>query len=144
MNLQNKVALITGGARIGITIAEEFSKKGCHVALSYRSSRSSSEEAARRVEKHGSKALLFQADVTVDPQVKSLIQDVMQKFGGLDIVVNMASIYEETPFEKLSESVWQKNIDANLKSAFLTVLYAAPHLQKNEGRVINFSDWIAA
>ncbi len=144
MNLRHKVALITGGARIGITVAEELAREGCHVALSYRSSKKSAEEAAKKVAIMGTRSLIVQADATVEAHVKRMVQTVKKEFGRIDILINMASSYEKTPQRALDEKIWNEHVDANLKSAFLTVQHTAPHLAKSGGRVVNFADWVAA
>jgi NAD(P)-dependent dehydrogenase (short-subunit alcohol dehydrogenase family) len=144
MNLRHKVALIAGGARIGITVAEELAREGCHVALTYRNSKKSADEAAKKVAIMGTRALTVQANLTDEADVKRAIQSIKKEFGRLDILINMASVYEKTPARTLSEKVWHENVAPNLKTAFLTVLYATPLLSKNGGRVVNFADWVSA
>src|SRR6266704_2985026 len=90
MDPRGKVALVTGGARIGRTVAEELARRGCDVALSYRGSRRSAEETAREV-------------------------------------------------------ATRANLDANLKSAYLLALAAAPLMRRHgDGRIVNFADWLPA
>lgn len=143
MNLRHKVALITGGARIGITVAEELAREGCHICLTYRTSKKAALEAAHKASLMGTRSLTLKADLTRENQVKNVVQNVKKQFGRLDILVNMASVYEQTPFSALNEKIWNEQLDANLKTAFLTVLHAAPHMAKGGGRVINFADWIS-
>jgi NAD(P)-dependent dehydrogenase (short-subunit alcohol dehydrogenase family) len=71
------------------------------------------------------------------------MQFIRAQFGVLHVLVNMVSLYQRTPFGRLTEKKWNLNIDANLKSAYLTVLASAPLLRKKGGRIIHFSDWIA-
>jgi NAD(P)-dependent dehydrogenase (short-subunit alcohol dehydrogenase family) len=144
MELKNKVALITGGARIGITVAEELAKNGCHVALSFRISKEAAQKAAKKVTSCGSKALVVQGNMTKESDVRNVVNRVGQHFGRLDILINMVSIYKSTPWSTLTEEIWEENIQANLKSTFLTVLHAAPLIKKQRGRIINFADWVAA
>jgi len=145
MDIKNKVALITGGARIGITVAEELAKAGAHVAMSYRHSKDAALAAAERVKLQGVESLILKGDVTKSSQVKKIVQSVIRRFGRLDILVNMASIYEATPLDKISESDWEINLAANLKSAHLCALAASSFMKKNGGgRIINFADWTAA
>lgn len=144
MKLNGRVAFITGGARIGAVVAEKLAKLGCHVALSYRSSKKAILETTKNLEALDVKTLAVKADVTKESDVKSSIAKIIRTFSTLDVIVNMASIYGETPFDDISDQIWEDNINSNLKSAYLTVKYAAPYLKKNGGRVINFSDWLAA
>ncbi len=144
MNLNGAVAMITGGARIGITVAEELAREGCNVSLVYRSSRASAERAAEKVREQGSQTGIFKGDMTKEPDIKRVIKQTLRTFGRIDILVNMVSIYESTPWGKLDEKVFNENFNANLKSAYLTSLHAAPFLKKSEGRIVNFSDWVCA
>lgn len=144
MQLENKVALITGGARIGAAVALGLAKKGCHVVLSYRNSQTKAEQTARLLIQHGVKSMIVHADMSKSGDVKKVATLIKKTFSRLDILINMASLYEKTPFVKLTEKDWNRFINDNLKCTFLTVQQMAPLLKKNKGRVINFSDWVAA
>ena len=145
MELKGKVAFVTGSARIGVTVAEALAWKGCRVAIGYRNSRGAAEIALRGVRAAGTEGLVVRCDTTSDAQVRRAVRQTVSAFGRLDILVNMASIYEKTPFRSLSRADWERNIAANLTSAHLTVFHAAPHLRaKGGGRVVNFTDWVAA
>lgn len=144
MRLRDKVAFISGGARIGAVVADALARKGCHVALSYRASRKSAEVTARSLKKWGVRTLVVRGDMSVDRDVKRVMDGVKKEFRRLDVLINMASIYEKTPFAKATLADLNENISANLTSAFLTVKHAAPLLTRSEGRVVNFADWVAA
>lgn len=145
MELSGKVALITGGARIGIEVARALAERGCRLALTYRSSRGPAEEALRFARSAGSEGLILRCDTTADSQVRRAVDEVVSAFGRLDVVVNMASVYEKAPYAALTRPAWDRIVSANLTTAHLTVLHAARHLKaKGGGRVINFSDWVAA
>lgn len=144
MDLKNRVALITGGARIGQTVAEELARRGCHVALTYRSSRRSAEETLERVMGLGARGLAVKADLTHPPEIRAAVDEVGTRLGGLDVLVNMASSYQKTPLSSLDETVWQENMDANLRGAYLMSLAAAAVMNRGDGgRIINFTDWLA-
>jgi NAD(P)-dependent dehydrogenase (short-subunit alcohol dehydrogenase family) len=142
---KNKVALITGGARIGRTVAEELARRGCHVALTYRGSRQSAEETAGRVRALGARALALGADLS-DPEAPAAAVDAVARgLGGLDILICMASPYEKTPLERLDETAWRASMDAGLRSASLLALRAAPLMRaRGAGRIVNFADWLPA
>jgi NAD(P)-dependent dehydrogenase (short-subunit alcohol dehydrogenase family) len=144
MELRHKVALITGGARIGISVAEELARKGVNISLSYRSSKLAADEAKKKVEIMGTRAQLVKGDMANEKDVKRVIQETVDTFGRLDIIINMVSIYEKTPWSTLNEENWQENIDANLKPAYLIALHAQKYLAKSGGRIIHISDWISA
>jgi NAD(P)-dependent dehydrogenase (short-subunit alcohol dehydrogenase family) len=145
MNLHGKVAVISGGARIGATVAETLATRGCRVVLLYRSSRESADDTLRRVRSAGSDGLVVRCDATAESQIRRAVDETVTAFGRLDILINMASIYEQTPFSRLTRADWERSLAANLTSAHLLVAAAARHLKaKGGGRVINFADWVAA
>src|SRR6266581_2662765 len=140
MDPRGKVALVTGGARIGRTVAEELARRGCDVALSYRGSRRSAEETAREVA-----ALGVRADLATSRGPAALVRTVARRLGRLDVLVCMASLYERVPVDRLDEVAWRANLDANLKSAYLLALAAAPLMRRHgDGRIVNFADWLPA
>jgi NAD(P)-dependent dehydrogenase (short-subunit alcohol dehydrogenase family) len=144
VDLTDTVALITGGKRIGAVVAAELSKRGVDVAICYARSRGEAEAAAGRVRAAGRRADLFQADLS-DPQAcAALIEAVVAAFGRLDILINMASVYVQRPFDELSAADWNAVADVDLRSAFLCAHAAAPHMRaRGGGRIISFSDWVA-
>ena len=145
MDLSGKVAFITGGARIGAAVAEALAQRGCRLALIYRSSREAAETTLRRTRALGSDGRAIRCDATADSQVRRAVEETANVFGRLDIVVNMASTYERTPYRALSRADWDRNMASNLTSAHLTVLHAARYLRaRGGGRVINIADWLAA
>ena len=145
MEPKGKVALVTGGARIGRTVAEELARRGCDVALTYRGSRQSAEETARQVERLGARAFVVQADLATSRGPASVVRAVGRKLGRLDILVCMASLYDRSPLDALDEKVWEANLDANLRSVYLLALGAAPIMKsQGAGRIITFADWLPA
>jgi NAD(P)-dependent dehydrogenase (short-subunit alcohol dehydrogenase family) len=144
MNLSSTVALITGGKRIGAVVAEELAKRGVSVALSYARSRQEAESAAGRVREHGVRAEIFQADLSVPAACAALVDETAQKFGRLDILVNMASVYKEIALDELTVADWNANIDVDLRASFLCAKAAIPHMRRQGGgRIVNFSDWLS-
>ena len=143
MNLTNKVALITGGKRIGRVVAEELAKRGADVALAYARSRAEADAAAERVRATGRRGEVFQADLSKPDECDALVQSVVDTLGRLDILINMASVYIGTPFDKLSAAAWDATVNIDLRAAFLCAHAAVPHMRRQGGgRIINFSDWL--
>lgn len=141
--LTSRVALVTGGKRIGQVVAEELARAGADVALSYRSSRQEAEDTAARVRALGRRALVLQADLTRPDECVALVATIGAELGGLDIVVNMASTYVSRPLERIDEEAWRSDIDANLSSAFYVTRAAIPLLRKRAlAHVVNFTDWL--
>ena len=144
MDLPGKVALITGGKRIGLVVAEELAKRGADVALGYARSLPEAETAAARVRAAGRRAAIVQADLRKPEACDALVQAAVAELGRLDILVNMASVYVATSFADLTAAVWNATVDVDLRAAFLCAHAAAPHMRRQGGgRIINFSDWLA-
>ena len=145
MELEDKVGLITGGARIGRAVAEALAKRGCHIAMAYHSSQKSALETVSTVKSQGVRGLAIPADLSDVVAVERLIGEVDRELGGLDILINMASLYDKTPLDRLGEVAWKENMEINLRSAYCSSLAAAPIMRRRGGgRIINFSDWIAS
>ena len=144
MDLPGKVALITGGKRIGLVVAEQLAQRGADVALGYARSRAEAEEAAAKVRAAGRRAAVVQADLTKPDACETLVNTVVAELGRLDILVNMASVYVKKPFAELRATDWNATVDVDLRAAFLCAHAAAPHMRRQGGgRIINFSDWLA-
>jgi NAD(P)-dependent dehydrogenase (short-subunit alcohol dehydrogenase family) len=144
VDLPGKVALITGGKRIGLVVAEQLAQRGADVALGYARSRPAAEEAAARVRAAGRRAAVVQADLTQPEACETLVNAVVAELGRLDILVNMASVYVKKPFDELRAADWNATVDVDLRAAFLCAHAAAPHMRRQGGgRIINFSDWLA-
>lgn len=141
MNLNGKVALINGGARIGQTVARVLAARGCAVALTWNKSRDAAESAAAAVKAAGSNSIAIHADAADQEQVAAAIEKTRGSLGGLDILINMASIYVQTP--NPTEADWDLSIDANAKSVFLFCTLAAPVMKAGGGgRIVNVNDWL--
>jgi NAD(P)-dependent dehydrogenase (short-subunit alcohol dehydrogenase family) len=145
VDLNGKAALITGGARIGQAVAVALARRGANVAMTYRSSKASAEEAMKKTKAVGVRGLAVRADLTKASDLVGAVKKVISSFGRLDILVNLASIYEKTALASLDARVWEKNMAANLESAYFLSLQCAPWMKRQgQGRIIHFSDWIAA
>ncbi len=143
MDPRGKVALITGGARIGQVVARALATRGCSLALTYRGSRDAAEATASLARAAGVKAAVLHADAFDESQVRAAVLETARSLGRLDILINMASIYVKTPNPKASD--WSAALDSNAKSAFLFSTHAAPIMKKSGGgRIVNFSDWLSA
>ncbi len=144
MDLKNKVTLITGGARMGEEAASLLARKGCHVVLAYHHSRQNAEAAARKVRSLRRQVLLVKADLSRREDVSSVMAKIRKEFQRLDILVNMASVYEKKALADLKPKDWDDSINSNLKSAYWLSLEAFRLMKKSgQGRIIHFSDWTA-
>ncbi len=144
MDPRGKLALITGGARIGKTVAEALAGRGCDVLLTYRTSRTASEDTVRKAQALGARAAAVQADLSIEEDIHTVLREAEGRFGRLDILVNMASLYEKVAFEDLGLDAWLA-FAADLQSAYLLSIRAVPLMRRHGGgRIIHFSDWVAA
>ena len=145
MELTGKVALITGGRRIGAAVAERLASRGVDVALSYNRSGAEAEKAADRVRGAGRAASVAQADLTRPSEVERLVEGTAARFGRLDILISMASIYRHTAFDALTDEDWTATLDVDLSAAWRLARAAVPRLRAaGGGRIVHFSDRIAA
>jgi NAD(P)-dependent dehydrogenase (short-subunit alcohol dehydrogenase family) len=144
MDLQNKVALITGARRIGAVVAAQLAARGVDVALGYSRSREEVEQAARSVRASGRRAEVFAADLSQPAGCDQLVETAAEALGRLDILINMASVYVNRPFDELTAADWDATLDVDLRAAFLCARAAVPHMRRlGGGRIVNFSDWTA-
>jgi NAD(P)-dependent dehydrogenase (short-subunit alcohol dehydrogenase family) len=144
MRLTDRVALITGGKRIGLVVARELAARGADVALSYSRSRTEAEETATLVRASGRRAAVVQANLADPAACSALVQSVATDLARLDILINMASVYAERSFADLTAADWNASMDVDLRAAFLCAHASAPHMRRQGGgRIINFSDWVA-
>lgn len=142
MDPKGKVALITGGARIGQAVAQALAARGCDLALTYRVSREAAEAAAVAARRSGVRAIVIHADATDEAQIRAAVNEAARTLGRLDILINMASTYVRTPNPGAGD--WSEALDANARSAFLFSIHAAPVMKAGgSGRIINVSDWLA-
>jgi NAD(P)-dependent dehydrogenase (short-subunit alcohol dehydrogenase family) len=145
MTLTHRVALITGGRRIGAVIARRFAEAGADIALVYNRSRQEAEDAARVIRALGRRAITLRADVADPSDCARLVESTAQELGRLDVLVNMASRYEAKPLHDVTVDDWDRQLQVDLRAGFLCSMAAAPHMRaRGGGRIINFSDWVAA
>ncbi len=137
--LDGRVALITGaGSGIGKAIAHIFAQNGAAVVL-VDIDLVSAEKATGEIEGQGGRALAVKCDVTEPVQVQRAVQETIQKFKGLHILVNNAGVSPLRAFEQISLEEWNRVLAVNLTGPFLFCQVALPHLRKagSKGRIIN-------
>jgi NAD(P)-dependent dehydrogenase (short-subunit alcohol dehydrogenase family) len=140
---KGRVALVSGGARIGQEVAAALARRGCHVALTYHRSATSAQETAGRVRSLGARALAVKTDLSRPVGAAAAVRAVHGRLGGPDILVCMASVYGRVPFETLDERSFRANLDVDLASAFHLARQAAPLMKKaGSGRIVLFADWL--
>jgi NAD(P)-dependent dehydrogenase (short-subunit alcohol dehydrogenase family) len=144
MTLKDTVVLITGGKRIGQVVAHELAARGAHIATAYRGSKREADETVRDVEALGRRAVAIQADVSREADCRALVTGTVDALGRIDAVVNMASVYRSHPFDRMTTADWDEDLNVNLRAAFVCAQEAARLMPAEGGRIVNFSDWLAA
>lgn len=141
MSLLNRVALVTGGASgIGRYISLELAKEGATVIVNYNTSKDKAQTLISEIESLGGKADAYQANVAVFDEAKQLIDNIIERYGKLDIVVNNAGITDDQLILRMREDQFDRVIDTNLKGVWNICKHAAKPLLKSEaGRIINIS-----
>ena len=138
MKLANKVALITGGARgIGRAIGERYVAEGATVAIADLLIEQAQETAAAL----GGAAFAVQVDVTQQNSIDSMLKTVVERAGGIDILVNNAAIFDMAPIAEITEDSYDKVFAVNVKGLLFTLQAAAAQMikQGRGGKIINMS-----
>lgn len=146
MSLQGKVVLVTGSAkRIGRTVALAFASKGAILAVHYHTSVVDARRVVDAVKSiSGAQADVFRANLAEPKGPEKLADAVVRRFGGIDILVNSASLYEKTPFSLATPEDWDRHMAVNARAPFFLAQACAPYMRRTgEGIVINIADWSA-
>ena len=136
MELDGKRALITGAGRgLGLAIATLFAERGARVALADIDA-DAVQQAAAGI---GGEAISLHCDVTKPDDVQRAIADVVQAFGGLDVMVNNAGIEIGKPLPEISDQEFAQLMAVNVNGVFYGIKYAVPALAQTQGCIINMS-----
>lgn len=141
MKLKGKTAVITGaGQGIGKAIALACAKEGADISFNYYGEKAQAGELAVELEAIGVKVFFSEGDLSKGDYVQTFIEQTIGALGNIDILVNVAGISHQGLVQELEESDWDRMLDVNLKSVFLTTKYAVPHMiSQKSGRIINFA-----
>jgi glucose 1-dehydrogenase len=131
MRLKDKVATVTGAnSGIGRAIAERFAAEGAHVAVNYRANAGHEQEVADLLKSLPTPGMGAPGDVSKRADVEQMINQVVQKFGRLDIAVSNAGIEIKKPFLEVSDDEWNRVLSVNLFGAFLVSQISARQMVK--------------
>ena len=134
--LDSKIALITGGSEgMGFDTANEFLREGAFVFITGRRK----PELDKAVQQLGENALAIQADAGKLDDLDRMYAEIKQKKGKLDVVFANAGIYEQMPYDKVTEDFYDKCVDINAKGVFFTIQKAIPLMDKNGSIILNGS-----
>lgn len=144
MRLQDKVAIVTGAAQgIGRAIALGLGREGAKVVVADLQG-AKAESVTEELRALGAEALAVEADVSNESSVKNLVEQVLGRFGRVDILVNDAGIYLRSPVAEMKEEDWDRVIDTNLGGNFLCSRAVVPAMRaQKSGRIISISSRIA-
>ena len=143
MDPSGRVALITGGKRIGAVVATELARAGADIGLVYHRSRAEAEETSGAVRALGRRATVIQSDLRDSDSGDRVVEATVDALGRLDVLINMASLYERKPIDELTVEDWDAQLNVDLRAAWLCARAAAPHMRRlRGGRIINFADWL--
>jgi glucose 1-dehydrogenase len=148
MNLEDKVAVVTGGnSGIGLAIVLELAKQGANIVIDYVAHPEATEALEKQVSALGDRAIGVEADVSKVAGLQNLVAAAVKEFGHLDIMINNAGVETRTSVLDTTEAEYEKVLAINLKSAFFGTQLAAQQMirQGGGGRIINISsvheDW---
>ena len=142
--LKEAVVVVTGASRgLGRAIAEELAGGGAKVVVNYSRSKEPAEELVEPDLESGGEAIAVQADVSDAEQAQKLIDQALERFNRVDVLINNAGINIDRTLKKLSVEDWDKVIQVDLNSAFYTVHAVLPHMtDQGGGKIINMSSFI--
>jgi len=142
MNPTGKTALITGGAhRVGKAITVALAQAGANVVINYNTSSEAADNTVIEAKALGVEALAVQANVSDYQQVEKMVGAAKEKFGGIDILVNSASLWRETPFPTDNLDDWHLVTTILINGSFYCANAVAPlMLEKGEGAIVNIID----
>jgi 3-oxoacyl-[acyl-carrier protein] reductase len=136
--LTDRVALVTGGSRgIGRAVVALLASCGAHVAVNYVRDESAATATVEMAGAHGIKALAIRANVARVDEAERLIQQTIEHFGKIDFLICNAGIWEGDAVESISEELWDKTLDINLKGTWSVCRAAVPWMKKQQyGRIV--------
>jgi 3-oxoacyl-[acyl-carrier protein] reductase len=138
LNLRGRVAAVTGGSRgIGRAVVERLAEAGVNVSINFVRDEAAANEARRAAESRGVQAEIVRGDVSHIPHAEKLARETYEKFGRLDILVCNAGLWEGAPVEEMTEELWGRVLDTNLKGTWAACRAAVPYMKRQAfGRIV--------
>lgn len=142
--LKGKVAVVTGASKgIGAAIAKQLADAGAAVVVNYASSKAGAERVVAAIADNGGKALVAQADLANEADVRRLFAETKKEFGRLDVLVNNAGIYESLPIETVTAELFHKQFNLNVLGLLLATQEDVKLFGAEGGSVVNISSVVA-
>ena len=138
LSLKERVSVVTGGSRgIGRATVRRLAELGSSVVINYAHDVRAAAETVREIEKLGVKALAVRADVRMLEEAERLVRVTLEEFGRLDVLVCNAGIWEGAPVEEISEELWDRVMEINLKGTWTVCRAAVPAMKSQKfGRIV--------
>jgi len=138
LGLRGRVAIVTGGSRgIGRAVVELFAQLGAAVVVNYRKDQKAAEASVNAARANGTEADSFQADVADLSEAQRLIDFTSDRFKRVDLLVCNAGIWEGSPVDTMTDSMWDRTIDINLKGTWSVCRAAIPEMKKQRfGKIV--------
>jgi acetoacetyl-CoA reductase len=145
MKLEGAVVVVTGASKgIGHAIAEEMGHNGAKVVVNYSQTHGPAEELVAKLRQSDCEAIAIQADVSKAAQAARLIEETVQRFGRIDVLVNNAGINIDRSLKNLSVEDWDKVIQTDLNGYFYTIKAVYPYFAaQKSGTIVNISSQTA-
>jgi NAD(P)-dependent dehydrogenase (short-subunit alcohol dehydrogenase family) len=141
MELAGRVGLVTGGAvRVGRAISLALAEEGMRVVVHYNSSSDEADALVAEIRRGGGEAAAVGADLARGGEVERLAREAVAAFGGIDVLVNNASVFPAERLEETDEALWDHTLAVNLKAPFFLIRHLAPTLRERRGQVVNMCD----
>jgi len=141
IDLSEKRILITGGSRgIGRACCELAARAGARVAVGYRFERAAAEALVQSIVDAGGQAHCVAAELADRGEAEMLVDDAVERFGGLDVLINNHGIWKGAPIDEMSDGEWNEMIGVNLTGVFHVIRAAVPHFKAGGGgSIVNLS-----
>ncbi len=138
LGLADKVAIVTGGSRgIGKAVVSMLASFGTHVVVNYVRDETAATATVNLAQSHNVKAIAIQADVSRLDDAERLLRETVEHFARVDFLICNAGIWEGAPVESISEELWEKTLDINLKGTWSVCRAAVPVMkQQRFGRIV--------
>jgi pteridine reductase len=146
LELAGRGAIVAGSRRVGAPVVHRLAREGIRLAIAYRSSREAAEQQAEEARQHTDRVITVQADLTVEDDVKRLVQQARDELGDLSFCVNLAYDYPRVGLDNLDGAAWDKGL-SGAKANYLLASYASRVMRSNagptRGHLIFVGDWAA-
>lgn len=138
---ENKVVLVTGASGgIGECIAKKFAADGAKVAAHYNSNEEAAKALKEEIEAAGGICEIFQCNIVANDQVRDMVDDIVAKLGGLDVLVNNAGVALDARIHKMPEEYFDKTMAINVKGTWNTCQHVIPYMmEQGRGAIVNIS-----